>query len=109
MEQTIERIAVLVGSSPTSTAARRAFQLIRDLSQLGHQVTLGLLEDGVLSAAGNLPEVPLNACAAVKVLASDAALRGLPAEALSPRCQLCEYGDLVELLMEESDRTLGVF
>ncbi|HEY3366120.1 MAG TPA: DsrH/TusB family sulfur metabolism protein [Symbiobacteriaceae bacterium] len=105
----MERIAVLVASSPTSASAERAFQLIRDLSAQGHAVTLGLLEDGVLAAAGGLPEVPLAACAAVKVLAGDLALRGMAAGSLRPGCQPCEYGDLVDLLMEQSDRTLGVF
>lgn len=105
----MERIAVLIGSSPTSASAGRAFQLIRDLAAQGHTITLGLLEDGVLAAAGTLPGVPLEACTAVQVLAGDLALRGVAAESLRSGCRTCDYGDLVDLVMEQSDRTLGVF
>jgi len=100
----MERIAVLVASSPTSASAQRAFELARRLVDLGHQVTLGLMENAVLAATG-----PLGAGVKVMVLAPDLALRGQGADSVHAGCQVCEYGDLVDLLMEQSDRSLGVF
>lgn len=105
----MERIAVLVASSPTAPSARRAFDLVRTLAAQGHTVSLGLLEDGVLAGTGNLPAVPLKSCTAVLVLQEDLALRGFAADALPDSCRACSYGDLVHLMMEQSDRTLGVF
>ncbi len=105
----MERIAVLVASSPASPSARGAFQIIRNLTAEGHAVTLGLLEDGVLGATGHMPEVPLADCVSVLVLATDLTLRGYSAESLHPDCQLCNYGDIVDLMMVNSDRTLGTF
>ncbi len=60
----MERIAVLIASSPTSPSAGRAFQLIRDLSAQGHSVTLCLLEDGIYAAGVRASAYPLDRCAA---------------------------------------------
>lgn len=105
----MERIAILVASSPTSDAARRAFHLARTLAAGGNQVTLGLLEDAVHAGTGGAPGLPVGDGAAVLVLAPDLALRGYDPGALLPGCRACNYGDLVDLMMEQSDRTLGVF
>lgn len=105
----MERIAVLVASSPATPAAQRAFQLVRDLAAHGHQITLGLLEDGVLASTGRLTEVPLAESTAVMVLADDMALRGLGATDLYPGCRACTYGEIIEEVMAKSDRVLGAF
>lgn len=105
----MERIAVLVASSPMSPSARGAFQLVRKLAAEGNQVTLGLLEDGVLGVTGDIPVVPRKDCAAVVVLADDLILRGFNPESLNSDCQLCRYSDIVDLMMVKSDRTLGMF
>lgn len=105
----MEHIAVLVASSPTSPSARRGFDLVRELAAGGHRVSLGLLEDGVLAATGRVPGVPLAECAEVLVLDRDLALRGLGGAELAPGCRRCDYGAVVQLMMAEADRTLGMF
>jgi len=72
-----------------SPSARGAFRLVRKLAAEGHQVTLGLLEDGVLGVTGDIPAVPRKDCAAVVVLADDLTLRGFNPESLNSDCQLC--------------------
>lgn len=104
----MERIAVLVASSPASPSATRAFQLVRDLTAAGHAVTLCLLEDGVYGARSGSP-APLEQCAGVLAVADDLALRGLAAEALHPSCRPGSYAEVVDLLMTGSDRSLGAF
>lgn len=105
----MERIAVLVASSPSAPAAQRAFQLVRDLAAKGHQVTLGLLEDAVLGGTGTVPGVPLQECAAVLVLADDLSLRGVDPAHLDRWCSSCTYGDLIDQVMARSDRVMGAF
>ena len=105
----MEKIAILVASSPTSALAQRAFNLAETLASQGHQVTLGLLEDAVIAGTGGVPGVPAHKCASVMVLADDLALRGFEPDSLLPGCRGCSYGDLVDLMMEHVDRTLGVF
>ena len=105
----MERIAVLVASSPTAPSAQRAFQLVRDFAAAGNQVVLGLIEDGVLGAAGRVAGVPLAEAASVLVLSSDLALRAVPLEALQPGCRPCGYPEILEELMERCDRSLGAF
>lgn len=105
----MERIAVLVASSPSTPAAQRAFQLVRDLAAKGHRVTLGLLEDAVLGGTGTVPGVPLEQCAAVMVLADDLSLRGVDPARLDRGCSRCTYGDLIDQIMAKSDRVLGAF
>lgn len=105
----MERIAVLIASGPTSPSAGRAFQLIRDLSEQGHSVTLCLLEDGVYAARARGSAYPLDRCAAVYALEADLDLRGIRQGALHESCRLCNYDDVVDLLMEQADRTLGAF
>lgn len=105
----MERIAVLVTSSPDTPAAGRAFQLVRDLAAQGHQVTLGLLEDAVVGGTGRLPQVPLQQSAAVMVLAEDLTLRGIDQAQLHPVCRACTYSELIDQVMMKSDRALGAF
>ena len=105
----MKRISVLVASAPTSSSAERAFQLIRDLADQGHRVTLCLLEDGVYAATGRVAGAPLDRCAAVLALEPDLRLRGIAAESLHPACRGGGYGDVVELVMTASDQTLGAF
>lgn len=105
----MERIAVLIASSPTSPSAGRAFQLIRDLSAAGHAVTLCLLEDAVYAASVRTSAYPLDRCAAVLALEADLDLRGVRRGGLHESCRLCSYDDVVDLVMAESDRTLGAF
>ncbi|HYG56496.1 MAG TPA: DsrH/TusB family sulfur metabolism protein [Symbiobacteriaceae bacterium] len=105
----MERIAVLIASSPTSPSAGRAFQLIRDLSAEGHSVTLCLLEDGVYAAGARASAYPLDRCAAVLVLEGDLDLRGVRRDALHESCRPCSYAGMVDVMMEQADRTLGAF
>lgn len=105
----MERVAILVASSPTSDPARRAFNLAQTLASQGHQVTLGLLEDAVVAGTGGVPGVTVDSLASVMVLADDLALRGFEPDSMVPGFQSCSYGDLVDLMMERVDRTLGVF
>lgn len=105
----MERIAILVASSPTTAQGRRAFQLAQSLSQSGHQITLGLLEDAVLAGTHANLGLPAAACTAVLVLTADLARRGFDPGSLIPGCQTCSHGDLVDLMMEQADRTLGLF
>lgn len=102
----MERISVLVASAPGSPAAQRAFELVRNLAARGGQVSLCLLEDGVYAATG---AAPFGACAAVLALASDLGLRGLAESDLTPACRPVSYGDVIDLVMTGSDRTLGTF
>ncbi len=104
----MERIAMLVAGSPNSGSTRRAFHLAETLAAQGHTVTLGLLEDGVLAGVSDRSGLPVGACQAILVLADDLELRGFGAGSLRPGCQTCDYGDLVDLMMERTDRTLGV-
>ncbi len=105
----MERIAVLIASSPTSPSASRAFQLIRDLSAQGHSVTLCLLEDGIYAAGVRASAYPLDRCAAVFALDADLDLRGIRQDALHESCRPRNYTNLVDLIMEQVDRTLGAF
>lgn len=105
----MERIAVLVASSPGTPAAQRAFQLVRDLSAQGNQVTLVLLEDAVVGSTGRLPEVPLEQSAAAMALADDLALRGIDPARLHPACRPCTYAEIIEQVMTQNERTLGAF
>ncbi|MHB9144517.1 MAG: DsrH/TusB family sulfur metabolism protein [Symbiobacteriia bacterium] len=105
----MERIAVLVASNPGTPAAGRAFQLVRDLSAQGHQITLVLLEDAVVGSTGRLSEVPLEQSTAVMVLAEDLALRGIDLAGLHPACRSCTYAEIIDQVMVKNDRTLGAF
>lgn len=102
----MERISVLVTSSPGTAAAQRAFQLVRNLTDRGVQVSLCLLEDGVYAATG---AAPFDACASVLALAPDLDLRGIGETDLNPACRPVSYGDVIDLVMTGSDRTLGTF
>lgn len=106
----MERIAILIGSSPTSAGARRAVDLAASLAERGHPVTVALVEDGVLAAvAGSPVALPAGRFESVLALEDDLALRGFAGAPLVPGCRRCTYGDLVDLMMEQVDRTLGVF
>lgn len=105
----MERIAILVASSPSSASARRAFSLAENLAEQGHRVTLGLLEDAVLASTGEELGLPVRACESIMVLTDDLYLRGFGHDSLVPACHACTYGDVVDLMMERADRTLGVF
>ena len=105
----MERIAIMVATSPTSAPARRAFNLAETLVSQGHQVTLGLLEDAVIAGVSGVPGLPEHPRVSVMVLADDLALRGFELDSLIPGYRSCGYGDLVDLMMEQADRTLGVF
>lgn len=105
----MKRISVLVTSAPAAASAQRAFQLIRDLADQGHQITLCLLEDGVYAATGQVPGVPLDRCSAVLALEPDTGLRGIGTSGLHTPCRLCGYSDVVDLVMTGSDQTLGAF
>lgn len=102
----MERIAILVASAPGTASAQRAFELVRSLAAQGDQVNLCLLEDGVYAAAG---DAPFAACANVMALTPDLGLRGLAGSDLNAACRPCSYGEIIELMMTGSDRTLGAF
>ncbi|MFZ5814100.1 MAG: DsrH/TusB family sulfur metabolism protein [Bacillota bacterium] len=105
----MKRISVLLASAPTSPSARRAFQLMEDLTEQGHLVTLCLLEDGVYAATGKLEGVPLDRCAAVLALTEDMRLRGIDAGSLPAAVRPASYGEVVDRVMTGSDQTLGAF
>ncbi|MFZ5822815.1 MAG: DsrE family protein [Bacillota bacterium] len=105
----MERIAILVASSPTSTSAQEAFALVRSLAALGHRVSLVLLEDAAVAATSPNLGVPLDLCASVLVNGSDLTLRGFGPDSLLTPARVSTYGEIVDLMMEQTDRTLGVF
>lgn len=105
----MERVAILVASSPTSPSAREAFELVRSLTALGHPVSLGLFEDSVVAATSSKVGAPLALCASVLVNGRDLSLRGFGPESLLPSARVSTDGDFIDLMMEHSDRTLGVF
>lgn len=105
----MKRISVLLASAPTSPSARRTFQLIEDLADQGHEITLCLLEDGVYAASGRLEGVPFARCAAVLALEPDLGLRGIDVGELRAATRSASYGDVVDLVMTGCDQTLGAF
>lgn len=105
----MQRIAILVSSSPTSAQGRRAFRLAAAMADRGHRVALGLLEDATLAGGHAGLGLPIQACDAVLVLSDDLRLRGYEAGDLIPGCTGCTYGELVDLIMEGADQVLGVF
>lgn len=105
----MERIAILVASSPASPSAQEAFGLVRSLAALGHPISLGLLEDSVLAATSTRLGAPLDLCASVLVNGRDLSLRGFGPESLLSPARVSTDGEIVDLMMEQTDRTLGVF
>lgn len=105
----MEHIAILVASSPTTSHGRRALDLAQSLSGAGHQVTLALLEDAVLAGTHANLGLPVASCASVLVLGNDLARRGFGPGSLLTGCQTCTYDNLVDLMLEKADRTLGLF
>ena len=103
----MQSILLLVGSTPESEAARRAFSLATALLRAGHRVSLALLEDAVRGAlpGRSLPAGELGGVA----LSDDLAMRGWGQAPLRPGFSACSYEDLVDLLVAEGTKVMGVF
>ena len=89
-----------------------AFELGRQLRDLDHQVTVYLLQDGVLTARRRFPAAERLLTEAEKsglrVLADSvsARQRGIVGDRVAKTVTVSDIGDLVETLMERTDKAI---
>lgn len=109
-------VTILMKSGPSTADAERALQTADDMLARGHVVCLYLLQEAVrfchLSAEYSHTAKQLDALIAknlqVKVLVSDAKLRGIDVSAATSCMSEGSYESLVDL-MTSCDRVIGIF
>jgi predicted peroxiredoxin len=103
---------VLVETKNPLDGGRWAFDLGQQLRELDHDVTIYLLQDGVFSARRNFKageELVQHAVGqGVRILADQVSLRqrGVVAGRVATKVGVSEMGELVDLLMERSDKAI---
>jgi sulfur relay protein TusB/DsrH len=103
---------LLIESKSPLDGGDYSFELGRQLRESGHDVSLYLVQDGVFAARRRFDAgVKLLASAKaqrISVLADDVSLRqrGITRERLSEPVRVSNMGELVELLMEKSDKAI---
>lgn len=103
---------VLVETKSPLEGGRYAFELGRQLRELRHDVTVYLLQDAVFAARKRFEagEELLAAAKAedMRLLADEISLRqrGLTKDRLSEAVTVSSMGELVDLLMERSDKAI---
>ncbi|MGI9861949.1 DsrH/TusB family sulfur metabolism protein [Moorella naiadis] len=106
------RLLILLGSAPDTVNARRAFNLAQHCAAAGDNVTVAMVQNGVLAGlkrpAGQDIFVGENNIEGL-ALDEDLELRGFTDEYLAPGVKSCSYEELVDRMMEQSGRVWGVF
>jgi sulfur relay protein TusB/DsrH len=103
---------LLVESKNALDGGRYSFDLARQLRDLQHTVTIYLVQDAVFAARKNFQagEQLIKEAKAknLTLLADEVSLRqrGLSKERLSDSVRVSNMNDLVDLLMEQSDKTI---
>jgi sulfur relay protein TusB/DsrH len=99
---------MIVGSGPRTPQAEQAFAIAGHLLHAGHRLHLGLVQDAAIMALSRTRTPPPPAVP-VYVLGEDLRLRGCREDDVAPGVKLVDYGELVELMMEQCDTVMGVF
>lgn len=84
------------------------FDLSRDLAAAGNQVTLYLIQNGVLAARAGVKPDPLSALDGVTILADDFSLRerGIRAEQLARSVRIAAIDELVDQLADPATKAI---
>ncbi len=109
-------ILILISSSPESSHALEALKLARNMKQRGREVAVYLLHDAIYHALpkGSQQVGAYDGPGKEKeitwyCLEEDLAMRGYQREEIVPRVRLSSYDELVEMMTERYDKTIGVF
>ncbi|MEW5817809.1 MAG: DsrH/TusB family sulfur metabolism protein [Spirochaetota bacterium] len=107
----MKSILMMISSSPGSPNARTALELADNLRHKGNEVALYLLQDGVFHAVSG--DKVMERMVAEKIccycLEEDLVMRGFRKLNLIPQAKVSSYEELVDLMMEKYDSTIGIF
>jgi len=113
---TLDRTLFVITSSPGSPEALRALAIACTRDHQAHDTSLVLLQDAVQAAvrhnqtpAAQVVSRLAAQSVAVYVAQHDLALRGISTDDLAPGAMVVDDRRLVDLMMADGTRTLGVF
>ncbi|MGQ9630920.1 MAG: DsrH/TusB family sulfur relay protein [bacterium] len=107
----MKSILMLISSSPHTPNATAALDLAGNLKKRGNDVAIYFLQDGVFHALSGEGVAKIVAEGKVNCycLEEDLVMRGFRRRDVAPHVLLSSYEELVDLMMEEYDSTIGIF